>query len=72
MQKRGNPTPWIKKAEQDYEAALLKPFLVALNPYAVMFRYPDEHATAAEARRAIVHLRHVRDQLQHVLSRRST
>lgn len=128
MQKPGNPTPWIKKAEQDYEAAvalsrkrkvpvpdvvcfhaqqcaekypkaflvnhrvyfpkthdsvqlldlavalepslaLLKPFLMALNPYAVMFRYPDEHATATESRRAIAYLQRVRDQLRRILSR---
>jgi HEPN domain-containing protein len=126
MRKRGNPTPWIKKAEQDYEAAvalsrkrkvpvhdvvcfhtqqcaekylkaflvnhrvyfskthdlvqllglavalepslaLLKPFFVALNPYAVMFRYPDEHATSLEARKALRHLRYVREQLRRAL-----
>lgn len=47
---------------------LLKPFLLSLNPYAVMFRYPDEHATPAEARRAIMHLQRVRERLRQIVS----
>ena len=130
MKKRGNPAPWVRKAEQDYDAAvvlarrqrkplpdvvcfhaqqcaekylkaflvarhsyfpkthdliellqlaaahdpsleLLKPFLSELRPYAVAFRYPDERATSAEARRALQHLRRVRERLRHALRLRS-
>lgn len=45
MKRRGNPAPWVKKADE-----LLKPFLSELQPYAVAFRYPDEQAAPAEAR----------------------
>lgn len=46
---------------------LLKPFLAPLRSYAVMFRYPDEHATLAESRRVLALIRQVRERLRHVL-----
>ena len=126
MRKRGNPTPWIGKAEQDYVAAvllarkrhrqvpdiicfhaqqcaekylkaflvwqgvyfpkthdlttlldlatpydapleLLRPRLDMLTRYAVEFRYPDEHSTVAEARRAMTSATHIRERLRHLL-----
>ena len=126
MKPNGNPRPWIRKAEQDYEAAsilikkrtrplrdvvcfhaqqcaekylkaflvrhrilfpkthdlialldlaapqeptleLLKPWLSVLKPYAVEFRYPGEHATVAEARRAMTSATHIRERLRHLL-----
>ena len=126
MPVKGNPVPWIRKAEQDYEAAialarrrkrpvadvvcfhaqqcaekylkaflaqhrlyfpkthdlaellnlavpwepsleLLRPFVTPLTPYAVSFRYPDEQAAAAEARRALTCVRRAREHLRQVL-----
>ena len=46
---------------------LSKPALAYLKPYAVMFRYPDERATATEARVAVRHLHHLRLTLQALL-----
>ena len=46
---------------------LLKPALVSLNPYAVAFRYPDEHATPTDVRRAMAAIRLVRERLQQFL-----
>ncbi|MBI3010755.1 MAG: HEPN domain-containing protein [Candidatus Omnitrophica bacterium] len=125
-ERRGNSKPWIKKAEEDYEAArtlarkrrvnlpnvvcfhaqqcaekylkallvsrrvyfpkthdllellslavlhdsaleLLRPSLASLNPYAVLFRYPGEHATLTEARRAIQRMRYIRERLRQSL-----
>ena len=54
-------------ARLDTTLELLQPFVATLIPYAVDFRYPGEEATRAEARRALEHMRHVRDRLRQVL-----
>lgn len=43
---------------------LSKPALACLKPYAVEFRYPDERATATEARVAVRQMRQLRLTLQ--------